>query len=399
MKNQSSTIKKLIRTTFIITIAGVLAIMTSCKEEQPTDAQAIRDQITTYNQEIVELNQQISELEKQLEQMGETTQNRERTPVGVTELAMEPFDHFVKVNAQVEAVKEAAISPEINGQIQQINVRKGQRVTAGQVLARLNTSVIDNNLAEIKTSLQLAETVYNRQKRLWDQEIGSEMQYLEAKNNYESLQSRLKATQSQLNMAIIKAPIAGVVDDIYAKEGELAMPGAPLMQIISLDELFINADVSETFLPLISSNDKVILRFSVFPEYEELVPIHRMGNVINPENRTFRVQLKIKNQDEQFKPNMMASISIKAHEADKALVVPSIMIKQDIQGHYVYVAREDEEGNLVARKTYIERGLSGEGNTMITSGLNPGDLFITQGHNRISDGTLIKVADVRALNE
>jgi membrane fusion protein, multidrug efflux system len=399
MKNQSSTFKKLIRTTFIITIAGVFGIMTSCKEEQPTDAQALRDQITTYNQEIVELNQQISELEKQLEQMGETTQNRERTPVGVTELALEPFDHFVKVNAQVEAVKEAAISPEINGQIQQINVRKGQRVTTGQVLARLNTSVIDNNLAEIKTSLQLAETVYNRQKRLWEQEIGSEMQYLEAKNNYESLQSRLKATQSQLNMAIIKAPIAGVVDDIFAKEGELAMPGAPLMQIISLDELFINADVSETFLPLISPNDKVILRFSVFPEYEELVTIHRMGNVINPENRTFRVQLKIKNQDEKFKPNMMASISIKAHEADEALVVPSIMIKQDIQGHYVYVAREDEEGNLIARKTYIERGLSGEGKTMITSGLNPGDLFITQGHNRIADGTLIKVADARALNE
>lgn len=399
MKNQSSTIKNLIRASFIITILGVSGIITSCQEEKPADAQAIREQITTHNQKIVELNQKISDLEKQLEQMGETTQNRERTPVGVTELAFEPFDHFVKVNAQVEAVKEAGISPEINGQIQQINVIKGQRVTAGQVLARLNTSVIDNNLAEIRTSLQLAETVYNRQKRLWEQEIGSEMQYLEAKNNYESLQSRIKATESQLAMATIKAPISGVVDDIFAKEGELAMPGARLMQIISLDELYINADVSETFLPLISSNDKVILRFSVFPEYEELVPIHRLGNVINPENRTFRVQLKIRNQKEQFKPNMMANISLRAHQADEALVVPSIMIKQDIQGYYVYVARENEDGDLVARKTYVERGLAGEGKTMITSGLNPGDLFITQGHNRISDGSLIQIADERAMAE
>jgi membrane fusion protein, multidrug efflux system len=399
MKKQSSTFKNLIRTTLFITLLAITGAMTSCKEEKQSDPQAIRSQITTYNQQIVELNQKISDLEKQLEQMGETTQNRERTPVGVTEIKPEPFDHFVKVNAQVEAVREASISPEINGQIQQINVSKGQRVTAGQVLARLNTSVIDNNIAEIKTSLQLAETVYNRQKRLWEQEIGSEMQYLEAKNNFESLKSRLKTTESQLAMAFIKAPINGVIDDIFAKEGELAMPGARLMQIISLEELYINADVSETFLPAINTNDKVILRFSVFPDYEELVPIHRMGNVINPENRTFRVQLKIRNQNEQFKPNMMASMSLRAYQAKEALVIPSIMIKQDTQGYFVYVARENEDGELIARKTYIERGLSGEGKTMVSSGLNPGDLFITQGHNRVTDGSLVRIADTRAMAE
>ncbi|MFO7755579.1 MAG: hypothetical protein R6V34_06325, partial [Bacteroidales bacterium] len=113
----------------------------------------------------------------------------------------------------------------------------------------MNTSVIENNISEIKTSLQLAQTVYNRQKRLWEQEIGSEIQYLEAKNNYESLQSRLKSLESQLDMAVMHAPIEGIVDDIFSKEGELAMPGNAVIQIINLDNIYINADVSESFLP------------------------------------------------------------------------------------------------------------------------------------------------------
>lgn len=395
MKNKAFNTKNLFR---IISILSILTIVSvSCKEEKPTDTENIRQRISEYNKEIVELNQKIGELERELEALGETTQNRERTPVTVTEIEYQPFEHFVKVNAVVEAVKEATISPEVNGHITEINVSKGQNVRAGQILARLNTSVIENNIAEVKTQLQLAETVFNRQQRLWDQEIGSEMQFLEAKNNYESLQTRLVTLQSQLNMAVIKSPINGVVDDIFAKEGELAMPGARLMQVISLDQLYINADISETFLPVVEPSDQVTLRFPVFPEFEQKVPIHRLGNVINPENRTFRLQLRIDNQDEKFKPNMVASISIPSYQTDQALVVPSIMIKQDVQGYYVFLAEENQDGDLVANKVYIERGLSGEGNTMITSGINPGDLFISRGHNRVADGSLIKITESRAL--
>lgn len=365
--------------------------MGSCGNESPSGADQIREQISEYNQQVVELNKKISDLELQLEEMGEVTQNRERTPVTVTAMEPQPFNHMFMVNAQVEAVREATISPEINGHIQQITVRKGETVKSGQVLARLNTSVLESNIAEIKTSLDLAETVYARQQRLWEQQIGSEMQYLEAKNRYESLQSRLQTTQSQVNMATIRSPINGVVDEIWAKEGELAMPGAQLMQVINLDQLNINADISETFLPMIEPNDSVILRFGAYPDFEQIVPIHRLGNVINPENRTFRLQLRISNRDEMFKPNMMASMSIRTYQAKDALVVPSIMIKQDAQGYYVFITDENNDGDLVARKTYIERGMAGEGRTMITSGLQAGDRLITQGHNRVIDGTLIRI--------
>jgi RND family efflux transporter MFP subunit len=359
--------------------------------EQNSDAENIRQKITEYNEQIVELNQKVSELERELEALGEAPQNRVRTPVTLTEVQPQSFDHYFNINASVEPVKYAMISPETSGQIKEILVEKGQRVKKDQELARLNTSVIENNISEIKTSLQLAQTVYNRQKSLWEQEIGSEIQYLEAKNNYESLQSRLKSLESQLDMAVMYAPIEGIVDDIFSKEGELAMPGNAVMQIINLDNIYINADVSESFLPNIEPNDRVILRFPAYPDYEERVPIHRLGNVINPENRTFRLQLRINNQNQKFKPNMVASVSIPSFSTDEALVIPSILIKQDLQGHYIFTAAKDENEDWIANKTYIERGLSGEGRTMIKSGISNGDLVINQGHNRVNDGTLISI--------
>lgn len=394
ISRQTSTRAKHILPFFFLSFALILV---SCNEEQKSEPDLIREQISQYNEQVVELNQKIADLERQLEGLGETTQNRIRTPVTVNALEYGPFDHYFRVNASVEAVRDAMISPEANGQIKEIPVEKGQQVRRGQVLVRLNTSVIENNIAEVKTSLQLAETVYNRQKRLWEQEIGSEIQYLEARNNYRSMQSRLQTLESQLDMSIIRAPFDGLIDEIFAKEGEMAMPGMMVMQMLNLDQLFVNADVSETFLPAVNPSDKVILRFPAFPEYEERVTIHRLGNVINPENRTFRLQLRIDNTNKQFKPNMMAGISIKSFSTDSALVVPSIFIKQDVQGQYVYVARENTDGDLVARKAYVERGLSGEGQTMILSGLNPGDLLINRGHNRVSEGTLIRVNEDREL--
>lgn len=396
MKNRkkASTRGKTIISVFFLTFA---ILMASCSDEQKSEPELIREQITQYNEQIVELNQKISELERQLEDMGETTQNRIRTPITVKSMEYGPFDHYFRVNASVEAVREAMISPEANGQIKEIPVVKGQQVRRGQVLARLNTSVIESNIEEVKTSLQLAETVYNRQKRLWEQEIGSEIQYLEARNNYQSMQSRLQTLESQLDMSIIRAPFDGLIDEIFAKEGEMAMPGSMIMQMLNLDQLFVNADVSESFLPAVNPNDKVILRFPAFPGYEERVPIHRLGNVINPENRTFRLQLRIDNPDRNFKPNMTAGISIKSFSTDSAIVVPSIFIKQDVQGQYVYVARENNDGDLVARKIYVERGLSGEGQTMIKYGLNPGDLLINRGHNRVSEGTLVRISEEREM--
>lgn len=368
----------------------ITLFLSACSGNQPQgDADLIRQQISEYNQQINELTQKIDDLERQLEDLGETPNNLTRIRVEVQQLQAVPFNHYFSTNASVEAVKAARISPETSGQIKQIAVQKGQRVNAGQVVARLNTSVMENSIQELQTALQLAQTVYQRQKGLWEQQIGSEIQYLEAQNNYQALQTRLKTLESQLEMAVMKAPFNGIVDEIFLKEGELAMPGLAVMQMVNLESLYINADISETYLPAVNTKDQVILRFPAFPGYEEKVNIFRLGHVINPENRTFRLQLKINNPGERFKPNMVANVGVRVFAATNALVVPSILIRQDNQGYFVFVARADEENEFTAHKVYIERGRDSEGNTMIQNGLQEGDLIITQGYNQVNQGALI----------
>jgi membrane fusion protein, multidrug efflux system len=370
----------------LLIITPLIFTTQSCRDQKEDIPAEIRNRISEYQKEISDLNRKINLLEKQLSEMGEQVENRSGTSVTVTEITTGPFDNYFRINGSVEAVREAMISPEINGQLKNIYVNKGQRVERGQPVARLNTSVLENNIEELKTNMNLARTVYERQKSLWDQQIGSEIQYLEAKNAYESLQSRLRSLESQLEMAILNAPFSGIVDEIFLKEGELAIPGSPVMQIVNLDRLYVNADVAETYLPVIAPDNKVILRFPAYPEYESTLPLHRIGNVINPENRTFRVQLRIDNPGERFKPNMIASLNIKSFSADDVIVIPTILIKQDIQGHFVYTARQNGNGTWVAHRSYIERGAEGEGRTMINKGLKEGDILIVQGHNQLTEG-------------
>ena len=374
----------------LIVGAGPALFFPSCSSQAEEGPDAIRMQISQHQAQINELTMKVVELERQLEDMGEQPRSRNRLPVTVLELNPADFDQYFRASASVEAVQTAIISPETNGQIREILVSKGQRVRAGQAVARLNTRVIENSMEEVKTSLSLANTVYQRQKGLWEQEIGSEIQYLEARNAVESLQTRLNTLQSQMDMATMRAPFNGIVDDIFLKEGELAMPGSRVMHIVNLEKLYVNADVSESYSGKIRQGDQVILRFPAFPDEDLKVRVHRVGNVINPENRTFRVQLLIENPGERYKPNMMATLGIVTYTAKDVLAVPSILIKQDVQGHFIYAAGQ-RNGDLVARKVYVERGPDGEGQTMITSGLQAGDLVIKNGHNQVTDGALIRL--------
>ena len=369
-------------------------MMQSCGNESAgsdDDSEEIRSRIEAYNDEINRLTRKVNELNRTLNARGEGSGANNGIPVTVTELEPTVFTDFFKVSATVEAVNSATISPEINGHIRRIYVEKGEPVTRGQVVARLSTDVVEGQIEEAKTSLQLAETVYQRQKRLWNQEIGSEIQYLEAKNQAERLRHNLETLQSQRDMAVMKAPFDGFVDEHYIKEGELAMPGTPVMEIINLDELYINADVSESYLPDVSPGRDVTLRFPAYPDVEMTAPVHRVGHVINPENRSFRMQLRIPNDNDRFKPNMMASISVQASEIEETIVVPSMLIGYDTQGHYVYVADEGPSGIKVARKTYIERGRDGEGKTQIIGGLRAGDLLIRQGPRNVTTGEPVRI--------
>jgi len=369
-------------------LAVILIFLAGCSSQETE--QSVRDQISAHRKEINTLNQKISGLEKQLSTMDPGEDNSQKIPVTVTPVLYEPFSHYIQISGNAEAVNEAYISPEVGGQIREIYVKEGDFVQKGQLLAKLNTEITESSIADLQSSLDLATVVYEKQARLWEKGIGSEIQYLNAKNTKESLEQKLVTLNAQQDMAMIKSPVNGIVDEIYKKKGELAMPGIQLMQIVNLDELYINADVAETYLGRINEGEMVRLEFPVYPGMQMEVPIYRKGNVINPGNRTFTIQIKVKNPERQLKPNMLSVIHIKDFFAESAVVVPSVLIKQDITGSYLYTIQQ-QEGKLIAKKVYVTPGQSYQDKTMVVNGLGTGQQIIVQGFNMVSDGSEVYV--------
>ncbi len=371
-------------TTKIFTLLSLVLLLGACDMNSP---KSIETQIKKKKDQVEKINDQITLLEEKL-LTDSSSEVKYRVPVSSKELQPESFKHFIEITGKLEAEKDAFISPEMNGQIETIHVMEGQAVNKGQLLVSLNTSLIESSIREVKTGLELANKYYQKQKELWDQGIGSEMQYLEAKNAREQAEARLATLNVQLDMARVKAPFSGVVETIIRKEGELAIPGVQLVQLISLENLKLYGNLSERYINSISKGDHVII---VFPDVGGLTvsaPIFRVGNLIDDASRTFRIEVKINNKNKSLKPNMYSVIHINDFSSSSALVVPSVSIKQDIKGNYLYIA---DAKDLKARKRYIETGLSYKDQTMITKGVFEGEKVIVKGFAQVSDGMDIEL--------
>lgn len=371
----------------IIATIFVFSILSACSTEET--AETISKQLESLRKEQRELAQKITDTEQKLKALSKNEDTRQKEAVVLQQITPRTFKHFFETSGSVEAVEEAFISPEVNGQIKKILVVEGDRVKKGQLLAELNTDIIERNIAEIETALVLAKDVYERQKRLWEQKIGSEVQFLEARNNKENLENKLQTLQAQLDLASITAPIDGIVEKVYQKNGELAVPGVQLIHLVNLNELKVRADVSEAYLPVIHSNDSVNLTFPSFPDYKKSLTISRVGNVVNKNNRTFEIEVRVKNENEILKPNMIAVITINDYTAKNSMIVPSKVIREDLNGRYLYVA-EWQGDDLVSRKRYISIGRTYGNETRVLDGLKMGDKVITEGFNRITDGSLLR---------
>ncbi len=374
----------------LITLFVGLTLFSCTSEKKAESADEIKNQINEYKSEVKKLEKKIATLEKQLDTMGQAQTTGRVVAVKLRKLAHQPFQHYFSATGSVEAKNESYISPQTNGVITHIYVEEGDEVTKGQLLARLNTEVIENNMNEVKVNLELAKTLYEKQKELWNKKIGSEVQYLQAKNNYFSLKSRLKTLQSQYDLSFVKSPLSGVVDEVYQKVGEMGTPGMRMVHVVSLSPLTLKAKISERYLPSVKIGDSVLITFPTFPDMMIKATINRIGYVINSANRTFDVEIKLANSEHKIKPNMMATLSLRDYKTNSAIVVPSYLIREDIKGKYIYIAVQ-ESGVLTATKRYVTTGLSYKGNTEIKSGLNEGETIITDGYNNVSDGISIGV--------
>lgn len=322
-----------------------------------------------------------------------TEEKTNKILVEIQNVQPESFNHYFDVKANVEAVEYAMISPETPGQIKKVYVTEGQKVNKGDLLLKQNSAVVDGQIQGVKAQLNLAEITYNKQKELWiDKKVGSEMQYLQAKTQYESLQEQLKTLQAQQAMSEIKAPFSGIVDKINLKEGELASPGMQAIALVNLSKLKFIGDISETYLPVINKGDTVDITFSTFPDLNLREAIYRTGNIINPSNRTFELEVRAKNIDNKLKPNMTGTIRVNDFTQDSALVVPSIIIKKDFEKQFVFIV-EKNDTTIIARKVFVETGRSYKNKTIITKGIKPGTKVIVKGYNIVSNGSEVSISN------
>jgi len=362
-------------------IAALIALLFSCSQ---SDTKAKEEQLAEYKKELSILKKKISKLEKELAaQAGKNVVNVYVEPVEPRE-----FKHYVDVSGNVNADKNIVVSPETSGNIITITVKEGDKVKKGQILGRLNTEMIERTIKEVRINYELAVTTYNRRKNLWDQNIGSEMEYLQAKSQKESLEQKLESLNAQLDMALIKSPINGIVDETFQKVGETAGPQIPFARVVNLEDLYIIADVSEMYLTKIHKGDMVEVNFPVIGKKIQK-KIYRVSNVIDPSSRTFRVRVNLKNDDNMIKPNMMAVLKMLIYSNDSAIVVPSILIKNDFTGEFIFIA-EKENDKWVARKRYLQTGIKNNNQSVVLEGLLKGDKIITKGYAQVVDGSEIK---------
>lgn len=369
----------------VVLIGTFIVLLTACQQSQ--NGGSAKEQIAEYKKQINELNKKIEKLEGQVV---DSSAQQKLVYVKTKTVKPEYFEHNFSVGGVVEAIQKAYISPEMNGQIKQIYVKEGQRVQKGDLLVSLNASAMIAQLNEAKTGLELATTMYKKQKALWEDKVGTEVQYLQAKTQKESIERKIDALNAQIAMTQIRAPFDGIVDEILRKEGEMGTPGFEVIRMINLNKMEVNADVAEAYMSTIGKGDEVELTFPTVPDMKIKERIARTGNIINPANRTFEVNIQVDNRKELLKPNAVAVLEITDYINKSAFVVPSIVVKEDVSGEYFLFVVDDSNGEPVAKKQIVKIGRTSSDKTEVISGLKNGMKIIVEGYNLVSSGVRVK---------
>ena len=313
-------------------------------------------------------------------------------PVSVLAVKNQPFAGYLDVQGRVDFDQNATVAARAAGTLTSVRVQRGDRVRKGQVLATVDANVLDANIAELRTRLSLAKIVYEKQAGLWKQQIGTEIQYLQAKNTYESLQRNLASLNQQRDMYNVVAPYNGVVDNVLPKLGESVAPGAPVVQLNSGKGGKILADVSEAYAGSIKAGDKALVNLPDLSATEIPSTVRTVSRTISPTSRTFTVELRLPpDQTAHLRPNMVATVRIQNYGRASATVLPVDLIQHDEQNAYVLVVGK-EKGASVAEKRIIKTGETYNGQQEIVSGLKPGDQVISGGYQNLNEGQTVKVS-------
>lgn len=346
---------------------------------------SLKEAIGALNDELASLETEIAELSDDFSLLNVTA---------VTTSAGQ-YMHYFTVQGNVETDLNAMVYPETQGIVKSIMVTEGQQVSKGQALLVLDNELIQRNIVEVETQYRLAKDIYERQARLWDQKIGSEVQFLEAKTNKERLENTISTLKQQLSMGTVRAPFSGMVDKINPRIGEMASPAMPVLRIISLENMYVSAQVSENYLAVVKPTMPVEVLLSSGDTIT--AEVKRVGRFINPENRTFDLTVDLK-ETANVRPNMFCALRVNDLALDSVVVIRSSMVQQDPQNReYVYVLEPNEDHYLV-RKQLITTGSSYGDFSWISAGLQPGMMLVDKGARRVIEDQAVSLVQTNAQN-
>ena len=380
-------------------ILTIMLLTASCgdKSEQSISDLIAQGDLETLRAKKTEISEKQRAIEKDLKMLDSIIaqkSGKQKLPL-VTTLAAKAgkFDHYLELQGDVKTKQNVLVYPEMAGTLQRVYVKEGQRVSKGQVLASIDDGGMGSQVSQLKTQAELAKTTFERQKRLWEQKIGSEIQFLQAKSNYEATESMVKQAQSQLGKSTIRAPFSGIIDDVIKDQGTVVAPGpgAEVFRIVNLADMYITVDVPENNLGGISKGKEAKVYFPILGD-TIISEIRQTGNFINPSNRAFSVEIPVPNKKGNIKPNLTARVSLNDYSSKNAILIPQGIISENAEGEqYVYVAEEPNDDKAVAKRRIIKTGKTQGSMVEVLSGINDGDLLIKEGARTVKEGQNVQI--------
>ena len=384
----------------IYSLLLVTIVLSSCGDKKTQSLEAviasqnleqIRAKKTEFEKSVREINVKLDSLNAAISKLDTV----KKLPLVTTFIAKESvFNHYLELQGNVTTKQNVLVYPEMPGIIESITVKEGQSVKKGQILAKIDDGGLSQQLAQVKTQLALSKTSFERQKRLWDQKIGSEMQFLQAKASYESQTKVVEQIKSQLSKAVITAPFSGVIDDVFKERGTVVSPGmgSELFRIINLTNMYIEAEVPESYIKNVTKGKRTEVYFPVLGKTIE-TNIRQVGNFINPNNRSFKVEIGVPNKNGNIKPNLTAKIKLNDYTSNKAFLIPQSIISENAEGQqYVYIVKNSNNNNEgIADRVIIETGKTQGDVIEVVSGVIKGDQIIKEGARSVRNGQTVKI--------
>lgn len=360
------------------------SLLIACSQEKKSDLETKKAELAELKSQQAELATQIRQLESEVTKLDPKKVEQVRIKdVAVAPVAATTFRHFVELQGTIDAKNNIQVTPKSGGAITALYVKEGDAVRPGSVVARLDDAVLRDNTEQLKTQLALATTVYEKQANLWKQQIGTEIQYLQAKTNKEAIERQLATLNTQRSQFTVTSPIGGVVDKVNVKIGDVAMPGMGMVRVVNLSSLKVVAKVADTYAGSVRRGDPIMV---VFPDInkELKTTINFVSTTVDPASRTFTIEAPLPSSND-LKPNMLAQVKINDVSKPNAVVINQNLIQNTETGKIVYVA-VNEGGKKVAKARTVETGLSYGGQIEVIEGLKAGDQLVTKGYQELVDG-------------